>query len=69
MRALVALGFLTFLGLRLIWQAISGDVMTTPLGEPIVPRWLYVVGGLAVLVFPVFWFFVWRDSGHAFAVR
>ena len=54
---------LGILGLTLIWQGITGNVMQTKLGETIVPRWLYVVGGLVLLVFPGLLFYVVHCRG------
>jgi hypothetical protein len=52
-------------GLVLIWKGITGDVMTYRMGGDIIPRWMYCVGGLAMLTFPVVWFLVRSDFGRA----
>jgi hypothetical protein len=48
--AIVALGLL---GLWLIWKGLTGDVMRTRFGEAMIPRWMYVLGGFALLLFPL----------------
>jgi hypothetical protein len=60
--ALVALGVF---GLILIWKGMSGDVMTTPLGGPVIPRWMYIGGGLALLAFPGMYFLTRSESGRS----
>ena len=59
--ALVTLGVF---GIILIWKGLVGDVMTTPLGDPVVPRWMYIVGGLALLAFPCMYFLARSESGR-----
>jgi hypothetical protein len=46
------------LGLMLIWRGITGDVMKTKLGEPLAPRWSYIVAGGVLLIFPAALFYL-----------
>ena len=48
--AAVALGAF---GVFLIWKGVSGDVVLSSTGKSFFPRWVYVLGGLVVLVLPV----------------
>ena len=58
-RGLVALVTLGVFGLILIWKGISGDFIVSPrLGDKLIPRWLYIIVGLALLVFPVIFILV-----------
>ena len=58
-RGLVALITLGVMGVFLIWRGLTGDVMKTPLGDSIIPPWMYLVGGVSLLLFPfAYWFFV-----------
>ena len=58
-RGLVALVTLIVFGLILIWKGITGDVMISPsLGDKVVPRWLYIIFGLILLLFPVVYILV-----------
>jgi hypothetical protein len=47
--SMIALGIM---GLILIWKGITGDVMKTKPENDRITRWIYVVGGIALL-FPV----------------
>ena len=51
----IALGIL---GLVLIWKGISGNVIKTIDRKAIIPRWMYVLGGIIVLIFPATWIIV-----------
>lgn len=52
-------------GIILIWKGLTGDVMTTKLGDPLMPRWTYIAGGTALLFFPIAWFLVGSEAGRA----
>jgi hypothetical protein len=45
-------------GLSLIWNGITGNVIKTIDGEAVIPRWMYVLGGVLVLIFPITWILV-----------
>ena len=64
MNALVALTMLGLIGIGLIWQGLTGDVMKSPLGDNIVPRWMYIVAGIVLLLFPIAWFIVAFHPEH-----
>lgn len=63
-RGYAALATLGVFGLILIWKGITGDVMTTPLGDNIIPRWMYVIGGLVLLMFPAVFMLVRSEAGR-----
>lgn len=52
-RATIAAIMLSGFGLFLIWKGISGDVMKLSSGKTFIPRWVYIVGGIAVLILPM----------------
>jgi hypothetical protein len=56
---LVAVLTLGAFGCILIWKGITGNVMTTRMGDVLIPRWMYIIGGVALLVFPAVSFLVW----------
>ena len=62
---LVAIGTLGIFGLVLIWKGLTGDVMTTRMGSILIPRWMYVVAGIFLLMFPAAFIFVRSESGRA----
>jgi hypothetical protein len=45
-------------GLFLIWNGITGNVIKTIDGEAVIPRWMYIFGGVLVLIFPTTWILV-----------
>jgi len=49
---LVAVITLGVIGITLLWKGLSGDVMMTRLGDTLIPRWMYIIGGVALLAFP-----------------
>lgn len=57
----IALGIL---GLTLIWKGLTGNVMTYTMGDDIIPRWMYIAGGLVLLAFPAFELFLLTNTGH-----
>ncbi len=50
---LVAVITLVVIGITLVCKGLTGDVMMTRLGDTLIPRWMYIVGGVAVLAFPI----------------
>jgi hypothetical protein len=50
-RKLLAELILGVFGLLLIWKGLTNDVMRTRLGDVLIPKWMYVVGGVALLLF------------------
>lgn len=61
MKGIAAIVALAGMGLWLIWKGVTGDVMTDRFGQAMIPRWAYVVAGLALLLFPVLAFFVFAE--------
>lgn len=53
--------FIGALGVFLIWKGITGDVIRTSLSEEFIPRWVYILGGLVVLILPVTFLLVVLD--------
>ena len=64
-----AMFLLTAAGITLIIKGLTNTVWTLPSGDPIAPRWMYVLGGLVLLVFPVIWFLVTSDIGRKWLFR
>ena len=56
---------LGILGVYLIWKGLSGDVMQTKMGDNLFPRWLYVVAGVVLLIFPAMSLLVRSSAGQA----
>ena len=46
--ALLLAGF----GIFLIWKGVTGDVIKLTSGQTFIPRWIYILGGVAVLILP-----------------
>ena len=63
---LVAVLMLGVLGAILIYRGFAGDVKTTRLGDTLIPRCMYIVGGIALLVFPAVFFLIWSEAGRRF---
>ena len=53
------------LGVILIWQGITGNVIKTELGSEIFPRWMYVLGGCVLLLFPTMFILMSTEAGRA----
>jgi hypothetical protein len=62
---LIAIGALGLFGLVLIWKGLTGDVMTTRMGDILIPRWMYVGAGVFLLIFPATFIFVRSEFGRA----
>ena len=56
LHALVAAVVLSAFGTYLIWQGFTGNVMKSSLSESLIPRWLYIVAGLGLLLLPMIYF-------------
>ena len=65
MSILSGLVMLTIFGISLIWKGITGDVMTTPMGDRIVPGWMYILAGLILLLFPLANVLIRSETGRA----
>lgn len=52
-RLYFTLTMLSIFGLVFIWKGITGNVTLSQIGEPVVPRWQYIVFGLFILIFPI----------------
>ena len=61
----MAIGVLGVFGLVLIWKGLTGDVMTTRMGDILIPRWMYIVAGVFLLMFPAALIFVRSEFGIA----
>ncbi len=57
---------LIVVGISLIWKGITGDVMTTRMGDRIIPCWMYILAGLILLGFPLAYFVIRTEAGRAF---
>lgn len=64
-RGLVGIFAIGLFGLILIWKGITGNVMQYEMGGNIIPRWMYVFGGLVMLLFPIAFFLVRSEQGRA----
>jgi len=64
-RGIAAALTLGVFGIILIWKGLTNDVMSTRLGDVLIPRWMYLVGGLVLLAFPAMRSScVRRQAGH-----
>ena len=52
-RAIVSAIFLGLFGLFLIWKGITGNVPLGFDGKRLFLKWLYILGGIVVLILPV----------------
>jgi len=57
---------LIVVGISLIWKGITGDVMTTRMGDKIIPCWMYILAGLVLLCFPLAYFVIRTEAGRSF---
>jgi hypothetical protein len=57
-KILVASIALSVLGIFLIWNGITGNVVKTIDREDLIPKWMYVLGGIIVLIFPATWIII-----------
>ena len=64
-----AVFILSALGITLILKGLTNNVMTTPSGEAIIPRWMYVFGGLVLLAFPVAYYLVKSEAVRDWLIR
>ena len=62
---MVAAGILAGFGLILIWKGVTNDVLRTRMGDAIIPRWAYLLGGIVMLSFTVMLFVVHSEAGRA----
>lgn len=51
-KTIVAACILALFGLFLLWQGITGQVVKSSAGMPILPRWIYILGGIGMLILP-----------------
>jgi len=58
LKGLVGAIVLGILGISLIWSGITGNVIKTIDSEAVIPRWMYVLGGILILIFPTTWILV-----------
>ena len=52
-KSIVSAIILGALGLFLIWKGITGDITKTIDGKAFIPKWMYILGGVIVLILPV----------------
>jgi putative Mn2+ efflux pump MntP len=45
-------------GLYLIWNGLTGNISKTIDRKSIIPRWMHVLGGVILLIFPAVWILV-----------
>ncbi|MDD5704824.1 MAG: hypothetical protein PHR35_02785 [Kiritimatiellae bacterium] len=60
---------LAVFGVILIWKGLTNDVMRTRLGDVLIPRWMYFVGGAVFLAFPAVALLVRTETGCAWLIR
>ena len=54
-KTFVASIVLSIWGIWLIWSGITGYVLKTIDREDFIPKWMYVLGGIIILMFPATW--------------
>ena len=52
-RAIVSAIFVAAFGLYLIWTGIYGNIPLGATGKTLIPKWVYILGGIVVLILPV----------------
>ena len=52
-KGIVASIILGTFGFFLIWKGITGDIIKTIDGKAFIPKWMYILGGIIVLILPV----------------
>ena len=52
-KGIVAAIILGTFGLFLIWRGITGDIIKTTDGKAFIPKWMYIFGGIVILILPV----------------
>lgn len=52
-RGILSAMFVAAFGLFLIWIGLSGNIPVGPNGKRLIPKWLYILGGISVLILPV----------------
>jgi hypothetical protein len=52
-KAIGAAIILGIFGIFLIWQGLSGNVVKTIDRKAFIPRWVYVLAGIGILILPV----------------
>ena len=53
LKSIIAALLLGGFGIFLIWKGITGDIIKLSSGQSFIPRWMYVLGGIVVLILPV----------------
>jgi hypothetical protein len=51
-KTILAACLLSLFGLFLLWQGITGKIVKSSAGMPVLPRWVYVLGGIGMLLLP-----------------
>jgi len=54
-RVLAALIILGSFGLFLVWKGITDDVTRSIDGKRVIPKWVFIIGGLGALAVSVFY--------------
>ena len=49
---------LALFGAFLIWQGATGNVVKTNQGKVFIPRWVYFMGGIGMLLLPLFYLYL-----------
>jgi|GEM_PF-2729406 len=56
MKYIAAAIILSIFGLVLIWQGLTGNVVKTIDQKAFFPRWVYILGGVGLLILPIIYF-------------
>lgn len=51
-KTIVAACLLSLFGLFLLGQGITGKIVKSSAGTPVLPRWVYILGGAGMLLLP-----------------
>jgi hypothetical protein len=57
-KAIISAVALSIFGIFLIWQGATGNVVRTIDEKEVMPRWIYILGGLGLLLLPVMYLIV-----------
>lgn len=52
-KTIVAAILLGVFGLFLLWQGLSGNIVKTIDQKVLIPRWIYILAGIGILILPV----------------
>ncbi len=58
-KAIIAALIVGIFGLFLLWTGITGNIIKTCDGKAFLPRWMYILSGIVVLILPTAYIVVW----------